>query len=78
MMRLYGSIRLPFLKAFSPRIGFVTDRIGRAARPTYNAHAVDGTTLTRGGSAEFEWGWFWFGFLLAAVALAGLVRALCY
>ncbi len=72
-MRLYGSIRLPFLKAFSPRVGFISERIGGRSRPTYNARQIDATTLLRGGSAEFEWGWFWFGVLLGGVLLAGLL-----
>lgn len=52
-MRFYGSIRLPFFKVFSPRIGFVTDRISlrKPERPRYTSSMVDGTTLTRGGSA---------------------------
>jgi hypothetical protein len=33
--------RLPFFRAFAPRIGFVTGPIGRH----HNAHAIDTTTL---------------------------------
>lgn len=75
-MRLYGSIRLPIFKAFSPRIGFVTERLGRRSQVAYNPRQIDATTLQRGGSAPFEWGWFAFGVLLGCVLLAGLLKLL--
>jgi hypothetical protein len=47
-VRFYGSIRIPFFKAFSPRIGFISRNYGSHR---YNPRAIDGTTLMHGGSA---------------------------
>jgi hypothetical protein len=49
-MRFYGSIRLPIFKHFSPRIGVISEPVHPFRR--YNAHQIDETTLTHGGSAK--------------------------